>query len=773
MPFDEFTITQIAGDLLPDATEDDILATAFHRNTMTNDEGGTDDEEFRVAAVKDRVATTMSAWMGLTMACAECHTHKYDPFTQTEYYRLYAFFNQTQDADREDESPTAPYTTPEQQARLLAVEGEIATLDSRIEAIVARALAAGARRDAGVRPEQSLPDDPADCYWIDDQAPPGAQLRSEGASDGWQWVSSIEHPPAAGSRSLVQSSGGFSQQIVADAPIPLQVHEGDSVVTHVWLEESRLPREIMLQVRTADGSWEHRAYWGENLIALGANQAGSLRSMGALPERGRWVRLEVPVADIGLRAGDEIDGLAFTQFGGTVRWDGTGLVTRRPPDTRWEHDCTAWADLLRARQGRGLPGQVRAALLAEPPSAEHAALLERQYLRHFHADTLAQTRELSELLASMRREAEAIEAQAARVPVMAELPEANRRPTHVLDRGSFLSPLDPVTPGVPEALHPLGAGGPHDRLALAHWLVSPDNPLTARVTVNRWWEQFFGRGLVETAEDFGAQGAPATHPELLDWLAAEFVESGWSTKALCRTIVTSATYIQASAAGAVLLELDPHNALLARGPRFRLEAEMIRDQALAVSGLLSERMYGPPVFPAQPDGVWMVVYSGDAWVTSTGEDAHRRSLYTFWRRTSPYPSLTTFDAPSREICSPRRIRTNTPLQALVTMNDAVYVEAAQALARRMIAEGGPIASDRAAHGFRLCLAREPTPEEVDVMLALVADEYARYREHPADAVAAATDPLGPLPDGADAAEVAAWTIAASVLLNLDEFITRS
>jgi len=772
MPFDEFTIKQLAGDLLPNPTDDDILATAFHRNTMTNDEGGTDDEEFRVAAVKDRVNTTMSVWSGLTAACAECHTHKYDPLTQTEYYRLYAFFNQTRDADRDDEAPTRGFAPAEEHERLDEIREHIASIEAQIADVLSRALAEGTPASDATSSESSSPGEPRDVYWIDDDAPAGARQVGERGDAAWGWVSSLGHPARSGSRSLVRSAPDLSQIYAEGAPIPLVLHGGDRLVAHVWLAEDALPREIMLQIHTVRAGWEHRAYWGENLIAFGADGTAARRAMGPLPVPGAWARLEIAPDQIGLRPGDEIDGWAFTQHGGTVRWDAAGVVTRHAPDTRWEESLDEWIRVVRERGGGNLPADVRAAALEGEPSPARRELLARHYLRHFHRGTREQIRPLVESIGALRAEEMAIAAQLPRVPVMAELPPAERRVTRLMERGSFLSPAEEVTPGVPEVLHPFPAGAPLDRLGLARWLVSEDNPLTARVTVNRLWERFFGRGIVETLEDFGIQGAPPTHPELLDWLALRFIERGWSVKDLCRFIVTSAAYRQTSDASADALERDPSNTLLARGPRFRLEAEMIRDQALAVAGLLSDEMFGPPAFPPQPEGLWMVVYSGDSWTTSEGDDRYRRGLYTFWRRTSPYPSMVTFDAPSREVCTPRRIPTNTPLQALVTLNDPVYFEAAQALARRMIAEGGPIASERAAHGFRLCLAREPRPEEVDVVLALVADEHARYRDSPREAIIMATDPLGPLPEGADPAEAAAWTVAANVLLNLDEFLTR-
>jgi hypothetical protein len=308
---------------------------------------------------------------------------------------------------------------------------------------------------------------------------------------------------------------------------------------------------------------------------------------------------------------------------------------------------------------------------------------------------------------------------------------------------------------------------------LARWLVDPGNPLTARVAVNRLWARLFGIGLVETEEDFGTQGDRPSHPELLDWLATEYVRLGWDTKAMLREIVTSATYRQSSKVNPELLARDPRNRLLSRGPRFRLEAEMVRDQALALSGLLSRKIGGPSVFPAQPEGLWQAAFNGQrTWATSSGDDHYRRALYTFWRRTVPYPSMAAFDAPSREICAVRRIRTTTPWQAFVTLNDPVYVEAAQALARRIVAEGGTTDDARARFALRLCLARTPAENEVSRLVALVETERHHYRDRLDAARALATEPLGPLPGGMDVAELAAWTTAANVLLNLDGVLTK-
>jgi hypothetical protein len=530
MPFDEFTIRQLAGDLLPDATDDDRIATAFHRNTLTNSEGGTIDEEFRVAAVVDRVNTTMSTWMGTTIACAQCHDHKYDPLSQREYFGIYGIFNQTADADLPGEEPVLPIFSPKQRARRARLSAEL--------------------------------------------------------------VEIAEHVPP--------------------------------------------------------------------------------------PERG----------------------------------------TREPPEMR----------------------------------------------------------PLRELEAARRKALAAIK-PVTTVPVMKELPPGNRRVTKLQYRGNWNDLGPEVTAAVPAVFNPAepSADGRIDRLALAKWLVDPANPLTARVVVNRLWERLFGIGIVSTSEEFGAQGELPSHPELLDWLACELIDSGWDIKAITRLIVSSAAYRQSSSCPPNLVAEDPENRLLACGPRVRLSAEVIRDQALAAAGLLSGKKGGPSVHPPQPDLGLSAAFGGEIdWQTSSGEDRYRRAIYTTWRRSNPYPSMATFDAPNREVCTIRRPRTNTPLQALVTLNDPVYVEAAQGLARRMIREGGSTAAERAARGFRLVLARDPRPPEVARLVSLHDEATAEYRNDPEAARQMATDPLGAPP--ADLAidtpeklaDLAAWTVVANVILNLDE-----
>ena len=587
--FDQFTIEQLAGDLLPNASMEQRIATAFHRNTMTNTEGGTDDEEFRVAAIKDRADATGQVWMGLTVGCAKCHTHKFDPITHEDYYRLYAIFDQTADSDQPDESPVISIPTLEETDKTREIDAKLSALKSKLTAST---------------PELAL------------------------AQESW--------------------------------------------------EKEELAKASAVEPKT------------EKTEANGKKDDNK----------------------------------------------------SKPSE------------------------QVLKALKV---TAEHRSPQEKDVI-------VAYYRTIAPSLKPVRDEMTALEKSKPRiatVPVMVELAVDKRRVTHLLEKGNYLSPGKTVTPGVLGSFHPMPAGAPDDRLGLARWLLDPENPLTARVAVNRAWSQLFGAGIVETEEDFGTQGEPPSHPELLDWLALDFIRKGWDTKAFLRMIITSATYRQSSKVTPGRLARDPRNRLMSRGPRFRLEAEMVRDQALALSGLLSRKMHGPSVFPPQPEGLWQAAFNGErTWATSAGEDRHRRGIYTFWRRTVPYPSMATFDAPSREICAVRRIRTNTPLQAFVTLNDPVYVEAAQALARRIVVEGGASLEDRIRFALKLCLSRPPADEQVAILVALFQSEREHYFKESSAAAALATEPLGPLPKGMEPAELAAWTTVANVLLNLDGVLTK-
>jgi mono/diheme cytochrome c family protein len=556
LPFDQFTIEQLAGDLLSGATEDQLIATAFHRNTLTNSEGGTDDEEFRNVAVVDRVNTTMAVWMGTTIGCAQCHSHKFDPISQEEYFRVFAILNNTEDADKHEETPVLELWSKDQQQQKSQWEHEVTQLTAKLAA-----------------------------------------------------------------------------QVADDAKIPPSTRK-------------------IFGTADAERSAEQRAELADYLLSI------------------------------------------------------------------------------------------------SPETAET------------HKQLIATKQQLAEIKPYTT------------VPILRELTGDKLRLTHIQRRGNFMDLDKQVTAGFPEVFHSPPDDAPLNRLALARWLVDENNPLTARVIANRYWEAIFGVGLVRTSEEFGAQGGLPSHPQLLDWLATELIRLGWDTKAFLRLLVTSATYRQSSAVTPAQFEMDPDNRQLARGPRFRISAEMIRDQALFVSGLLSDKMYGPPVRPPQPSlGLKAAFGSSVDWEASEGEDRHRRALYTTWRRSSPYPSMATFDAPNREVCTVRRARTNTPLQALVTLNDPAHVEAAQALGRRM-ASSATSTEAKATHGFRLCLARSPEAAELRQLVALFEQSRQRLANDPDKAQRLATIPLGPTPDGADTVELAAWTVVGNVLLNLDEMFLR-
>ncbi|MGE3803238.1 MAG: PSD1 and planctomycete cytochrome C domain-containing protein [Gemmataceae bacterium] len=575
MPYDRFTVEQLAGDLLPDATTAQKIATGFHRCTTVNVEAGVDPEENRVNTIIDRVNTTATVWLGTTLACAQCHNHKYDPFTQQDYYRVFAYFNNT----------PIETTTAE---------------NARLEFIGPR----------------------------------------------------MEMPRPAENEARYQLLGVLHQN-----------------------------------------------------------------------------------------------------FDGKLRERAAELAKKQP----------AWEKA--SKDSKDLPENIRNLLALNPlQRKENQKKLLAEYFYSLDKEYQQTKKDLEDV------EKQQQEMEPATTLVMVE---QQQRDTFVFRRGIFLNKGKQVAPGVPASLPGLPADARTDRLGLARWLASKDNPLVARVAVNRWWAELFGHGIVLTLEDFGTQGAKPTHPELLDWLAGEFVAQGWSMKKIHRLIVTSATYRQTSRVTRELLQRDPENLLYARGPRFRLPAEAIRDNALAAAGLLSLKQGGPPVFPPQPAGLWNVIGKVDnTYRTSDGEDRYRRGIYTIWRRSAPYPSFVAFDAPDRSSCVVARPRTNTPLQALTLMNDPVFVEVAKALADRVLSERQDAAlQDRIRHAFRLCLSRSPTEQEIAILEKLYQTERAIYAEKPASAKLV----LGKWFDSArtrDPIELAAWFKLASVLLNLDEMITK-
>ena len=883
MPFDQFTIEQNAGDLLPNPTDDQLVATAFHRNTMTQNEGGTDDEEFRNAAVIDRVNTTFAVWMGTTMACAQCHTHKFDPITINEYFQFYAFLNQSADSDKKDEAPLLSFDTPELIQKRANLKGESGRLEKKFTAPAQEWLAGldawdqGFARDLGWQTPQ-----PVNVTTQSKQTAriaPGGTVSIPTNSDTDSYT--VELPATGGKFSALRietiPADGFGNFVITDVKaevVPPDARQA-AQVRYVRIE---LPGEKKLlqlaEVQVFSGS--------ENIAPAGTatqssqytNAAAKLANDGNT--EGDYAKGSVahssgtdsdPWWEVDLKAAKAVERVVVwnrTDGGTGKRLDGFRVVLLDDKrQTVWKSEATPAPEIDRAfavggpvpvtfttaladyeqegftaasilkpknkkQQGWAVSGAAdkphTLTLLAASPvvvptgaklritlsrNSEHKQHTLGSFRLSYTGDArvqqvtkvqegvvaaLAQTkdrrtpaqqkrvvdyfvRNVSKASATERTRLAAANKELAAlkpvtVPIMRDLDPRVRRVTKVQLRGNWQALGDEVSEGTPSAFNPLPPNAPRNRLTMAKWLVSRDNPLTARVTVNRLWESIFGTGIVRSSEEFGSQGDLPFHPELLDWLAAELMDSGWDIKHMLKLLLTSTAYQQSTKTTPELNERDPDNRLLARGPRFRPTGELLRDQALAVSGLLSAKMYGPPVRPLTPNlGLSTAFGRSNDWTISEGEDRHRRSLYTEVRRNSPYASFTTFDAGNREVCMIRRSRTNTPLQAFVTLNDPVFIETNQAMARRLVSEA-KATPERLALLFKLCLSRAPHAHEVTSLTGLYNDTLTTYRADAADAIKMATDPLGPAPKDADIAELAAWTTIANVVMNLDEFLMR-
>ena len=717
MPLDQFTVEQLAGDLLSNATDQQLIATAFHRNTMSNDEGGTDDEEFRVAAVKDRIDTTIQVWMGLTMGCAKCHTHKYDPISNEDYYRFYAIFNQTEDADRYDDFPRLEVLTAEQKSRRETLQKQLSQLESDLKAAEQKALAEDAASESMWKAAKI----------IDAKSDSLATL-----------TASPDHSVVASGRSEVEDT----------YRVTIALAEG----RHTALRLESLP------AKQGDGSFGVGRNPADPNFVVSEFTLERLEGDVATP-----VKLANPRADFsqdGWPVAAAIDGDPKTGWAVSPRFRErhaaifefaepmtlTGETTFRVTITQNYGNRLTLADF------RLSTADADPANLALPkPSAECRKLRE---------DHVARLKSLNDSNADI-----------AMLPILRQLPADKQRVTKIQKRGNFLDLGDTVQPALPSAFGKTRDGETPSRLDVARWLCSRENPLTPRVWANRIWARLFGIGIVETEEDFGALGAPPSNPALLDWLAAEYRDGGWSPKKLLKIIVMSNTYRQSSDATLALREADPRNLLYSRGARYRLGAEVVRDQALAVSGLLSPKMAGPAVMPPQPAGLWRSTYNGKSWIDAEGEDRFRRGLYTYLKRTTPYPSFTTFDAGSGEVCQVRRIRTNTPLQALVTLNDPVYLEAAAALARRMLLEASDTQS-RVDLGLRLALIRPLRSGESEPLVRLQREAQASFEAAPGKAAELIKSGRGN-PGDTRPTEFAAWIVTANAILNLDEFLTRN
>ncbi len=787
MPFDQFTIQQIAGDMLPDATIDQKVASGFHRNVMTSDEGGLIEQEYLNLYIVDRVATTGVTWMGVTVACAQCHDHKYDPVTQKDFYGLYAFFHNVPENGKDgvrdrNPQPFLQVPSPTQSAERLRLDGEIASADQSLQ-------------------DLTLALDPKQAAWENQLAaapaapePPEAlaaiSLESDGQGRG---------PNNQALIGAIQGTGTFAEGAVGHGYSPARTGWIEYRDQLNFEKDQAFSVAAWLRLKPEGGS-----PFGKMEVSA-ATRGWDVEFHGTKPSFhliSQW-----PAIAIHVQAERDLPADAFLHL--AVTYDGSGkgsgvhmYVNGQLEKTKIVID-TLTASILtpepfsigrRGSAGAPFAGSVdefrayartltasEVALLGGGPTLALAKIAREQrtpaqqtQLQAFFRETQAPEFALAQQQGTQRRQAkEAVEKTIPNTMVMSEM--AQPRDTFIKVRGQYDQNGDRVAANVPAFLpqiSPRADGKPLDRLDFAKWLVAPDQPLTARVTVNRWWAMLFGTGLVKTLNDFGSQGEWPSHPELLDWLAGDFMKD-WNTKRVLKQIIMSATYRQSARVAPDLLARDSENRLLARGPRQRLDAEMIRDNALAIAGILNPQLGGKSIKPEQPPGTWEInEMGGYNYDKSTGTDLYRRGLYVYWRRSTVYPSFITLDAPTREFCSAQRARTSTPLQSLVLMNDPVFVEAARAFAQRILQEGGPDQTARLRFAWRTALGRIPAPEDIAILAKTIEAQLLTYQADPTAAAALLKIGDLPRPPGLSDPELAAWTALSNVLLNLNETITN-
>ncbi|WP_010581821.1 PSD1 and planctomycete cytochrome C domain-containing protein [Schlesneria paludicola] len=776
LPFDQFAIEQLGGDLIPGATVEQKIASGFNRCNVTTGEGGSIDDEVLVRYAVDRTEALSTVFLGLTLQCAVCHSHKFDPVSQKEFYSLYSYFysmaDQAMDGNALLPPPLLKLPNDEQKQRQKGLNDESSQVQQTLVAELSKINYVDPLQGAEPAAD-ALAVLRREVVWIDDDnLPAGAQLQGDSP---WAFITKGEGPVYSGEKASKRTATALSQHFFTGANPGLKIGEGDTLFAYVYLDPTNPPKSIMLQFN--DGTWDHRINWGdEDAIGFGAKNSTGKRLAGPLPKMGEWVRLEVSAADVGLLPGVQLNGWAFTQFGGTCYWDRAGAVTLSVSKPTEFDSQIAWERSEQPVPNKALPGPVQEALKVESGTrnADQQKVLQNYFVQYVNIGTKAIFAPLFAKSAELEKQKKDLDAAIPATMVSEDL--AQPRDTFVLIRGAYDKKGEKVERNVPSILPPLPEGAPNNRLGLAKWLVAPNHPLTSRVIVNRYWQQFFGTGLVKTAEDFGAQGTWPTHPELLDWLSTEFIRTGWNIKGMHKLMLMSGTYRQSANVPHALQTRDPENLLLARGPRFRFDAEVIRDSILFSSGLLVERSGGKSVKPYQPEGIWeAVAFVGSntrEFRPDAGESLYRRSLYTFWKRTAPPPSMSTFDAPSRENCTVRRPRTNTPLQALALMNDRQYIDAARKLAERMMVEGGQTPDAKMTYGFRWVTARPPTAKELEVLLKSLEKQRAAFSADPASAEHLLAYGDSPRNTTLDPLEYAAWTMVANLMINLDETITK-
>ena len=753
LPFDQFTIDQLAGDLVPEPTQDQLVATGFNRCNVTTGEGGSIANEWIYRYAVDRTSTTAQVWLGLSAGCAQCHDHKYDPITQKDFYSLYAFFysnaDPALDGNRLLTQPVIKVKPPEYDEKMKDFAAQEKTIHKEMDA-----LAAKMEYEDPANLDPKPPVSETESIWFGDAFPKGAKVQT--SVTPFQLVSD---KVAAGQKSVKVKGPGMAQVFYDSGAAELVVPPEGKFFLHVYNDPDDPVEELMIQFNT--GGWSHRAKWGKDLIEWGKANSTERFPAGDLPWVGQWAKLEFTAANVGLSPGVKVKGFAFTVHGGTAYFDQMGVIGFKDPTKDPAQSFTAWLASLPKKEKDALPKDESAQL--------------RHYLSKAHAGSKAQFAPLAAKLDKVTKARKDLDAATPSTFVFRDLP--NPRQSFVMVRGEYDNPGEKVEPGTPAWLPAMKKAGERgNRLDLARWIASGENPLTARVAGNRFWQQFFGVGLVESSHDFGTQGTLPTHPELLDWLAVTFVESGWDVRKLLRLMLTSETFRQQSAAPAESWKTDPANKWLSRGPRFRLDAEQVRDQALFVSGLLKLQMGGKGVNPYQPPNIWEPVGFGGSntrfYKRGNGDDLYRRTIYTFIKRTAPHPLMDNFDMPNRESSCSRRDRTNTPLQALQLMNDVQHFEAARQFAAQILGSAKDN-SGRIDFAYRRALSRKAAPEELSTIGKFIEGQLARYKAAPAEAQKAIGFGDSKPPGDADPVELAAWTLVANLVLNLDETIMRN
>ncbi|MEO1528189.1 MAG: PSD1 and planctomycete cytochrome C domain-containing protein [Planctomycetota bacterium] len=743
MPYDQFVREQLAGDLLPDATLQQKVASGYNRLNQTTEEGGSQAKEYLAIYFADRVRNVSQVFMGATVGCAQCHDHKYDPYTARDFYSLGAFFADIEERGvygARSRPPMIRVPSKELVATLEAMDREISAAKAR-QATLSTELLDGLEAWEAIAIDRLDEKTEVETAWVDDSILVQGQKSGE-----WRYVGGDNTPVHSGDKSRQQEAPGLVQHFFDRAKDRFTVTESSKFYAWVHLDAKNPPKAIMIQLN--DGNWEHRKVWGSDDIVYGRRDEShaAYRRAGELPRPGEWVRLEIDATEVGLKPGAKVAGMAFTQFAGRAHWDAAGALSVS-----------------------GIPDDVAAALRTEKGrrSEEQTVAIQQHYLSQ------------AEPMVAIKRDIESLEAKRKAAydsaPQTVVSKSVTPREIRILPRGNWLDDSgDVVGPAIPEFLGKLETGDRRPtRLDLANWLCEADNPLTARTIVNRIWSLLFGRGICASVDDFGGQGTYPSNPELLDELAIEFIESGWDVKNLIRSIVMSETYQRASTPTIELSQADPYNDTFARQGRFCIEAESVRDAALLTSGLLVEQVGGASVRPYQPAGYYAQLnFPRRKYQADQGESQYRRGIYTHWQRTFLHPMLKAFDAPSREECTAARARSNTPLQALALLNDPTFVEAARVFAARIMKEGGDNIPSRVNWAYRTAVSRMPEDRIHNELLNVYQSHLAHYRENPDAAQKLIAEGYAPIEGELDAVELAAWTGVARVLLNLHETITR-